>query len=633
MKILQFHWLSDIYLISCYAKLEQSRRNITTQHKEIRILNDMGDFSEDEIEISHKNRVKRKIDDDSDAESDYSQNQIGVLGLRNVSDDEEKEKLKSWGKKKIDFYQEDEESDEELDSDDDSLPDAQRKEKKRALEEKTISRLEKEQQKHLTEKDFELDSDSESDSSDVEEEESEDEVEEFDENDPEFTKYSEELEKSFKLLNTQIKPTLERLKSGKANKEYSFEHGVSYLEAKSQLLLSYCLNLGFYLMLKTKGEKVKNHPVLHTLAEQKTMLEKIRPLDKRIRPQISRVLENQQQMTNNSGQPLVTPTLNQFILSDDEESEEDEEVENIKTFKPSKIAAVHFIDNEKKLEQSQRKIDRRLKRNKLLKEISLGESERPTQLNADMEEVGGDDVQTAKGKQRELEVKRYEEENLTRLRETKKDRKKREALERKQIENNKLGDEAVMSGFDELNFLVNKKKQLVSDAKMNKVQQQESLESFIKDFETEQKKTESSSKSFEMFDPVQAKQAANEESDYEEFYKDVEKHHKSKKVSKDKKRKEHDSKYDRTQTAPTQFANDGTRDAGYKIMKNKGLQPHRKKTDRNPRKRMRTKYEKRVKARQGQVKSMRKKEEGEGYKGEKSGLRSTVITSRRVGNI
>ena len=66
--------------------------------------------------------------------------------------------------------------------------------------------------------------------------------------------------------------------------------GVSYLEAKHLLLLHYCLHLLFYLLLKAEGRPVTNHPVIARLVEIRTYLEKIRPLDKRLKYQTDKLL-------------------------------------------------------------------------------------------------------------------------------------------------------------------------------------------------------------------------------------------------------------------------------------------------------------------------------------------------------
>ncbi len=66
--------------------------------------------------------------------------------------------------------------------------------------------------------------------------------------------------------------------------------GVSYLEAKHLLLLHYCMNLVFFLLLKAEGRPVREHPVVGRLVEARAFLEKTRPLDRRLRYQMDKLL-------------------------------------------------------------------------------------------------------------------------------------------------------------------------------------------------------------------------------------------------------------------------------------------------------------------------------------------------------
>jgi len=66
--------------------------------------------------------------------------------------------------------------------------------------------------------------------------------------------------------------------------------GVSYLETKNLLLLQYCMHLMFYLLLKSEGRPVKQHPVIARLVEIRAYMEKIRPIDKKLHYQIEKLL-------------------------------------------------------------------------------------------------------------------------------------------------------------------------------------------------------------------------------------------------------------------------------------------------------------------------------------------------------
>ena len=65
---------------------------------------------------------------------------------------------------------------------------------------------------------------------------------------------------------------------------------MSYLEAKYLLLLHYCMHLVFYILLKAEGRPVRDHPVIARLVEIRAFLEKARPIDKRLRYQMDKLL-------------------------------------------------------------------------------------------------------------------------------------------------------------------------------------------------------------------------------------------------------------------------------------------------------------------------------------------------------
>jgi U3 small nucleolar RNA-associated protein 3 len=66
------------------------------------------------------------------------------------------------------------------------------------------------------------------------------------------------------------------------------------------------------------------------------------------------------------------------------------------------------------------------------------------------------------------------------------------------------------------------------------------------------------------------------------------------------------------------------------MIKNKGLTPHRKKANRNPRVKKREAYHKAVVARKGQVRESVGGAAGDGYGGELTGIKSNLSRSRRL---
>jgi hypothetical protein len=74
----------------------------------------------------------------------------------------------------------------------------------------------------------------------------------------------------------------------------------------------------------------------------------------------------------------------------------------------------------------------------------------------------------------------------------------------------------------------------------------------------------------------------------------------------------------------------GKRAASYEIIKNKGLTPHRKKANRNPRVKKREMFEKAVIRRKGQVRDVVSGAAGS-YGGELTGIKSNLARSRKIG--
>lgn len=71
-------------------------------------------------------------------------------------------------------------------------------------------------------------------------------------------------------------------KCRKEGKDFQLNKGMTYLEMKYNLLLSYCTFLSFYLLMKLEGKEVTDHPVIFKLAHIKTLMEKLRPLDQKL---------------------------------------------------------------------------------------------------------------------------------------------------------------------------------------------------------------------------------------------------------------------------------------------------------------------------------------------------------------
>lgn len=137
---------------------------------------------------------------------------------------------------------------------------------------------------------------------------------------------------------------LQRVRNG----ELSTDQGLSFLEMKYHMLLSYIINLTYVIFRKCSGEKIEAHPCIDRLVEIRTVLEKIRPIDRKLKYQIDKLVKTAS--TGVSTDDPIGFRANPSDLMDENEnsSEEDSESDAVKpsnksnVYVPPKLAAVHY---------------------------------------------------------------------------------------------------------------------------------------------------------------------------------------------------------------------------------------------------------------------------------------------------
>jgi hypothetical protein len=185
---------------------------------------------------------------------------------------------------------------------------------------------------------------------------------------------------------------------------------VDYLEVKAQLLLSYCTNVVFYLYMKAQGRSVANHPVMKQLLKLRYVMEKMRPLDGKLKHQIDRLVQLSEMSAKDLSQhqhtDLLRPNPSALLAeggdgksksrksagkkaskhhsSDEEEdsldesdisddmagsADEDAGAEKAGVYKVPKRTAVPYKDSENALERREQKIEKqraKIKRSELM---------------------------------------------------------------------------------------------------------------------------------------------------------------------------------------------------------------------------------------------------------------------------
>lgn len=440
---------------------------------------------------------------------------------------------------------------------------------------------------------------------------------------PELLDLVQEFKAKSEELKTKIAPVLKRLKDN----ENPTDKGISLLELKNQLLLNYLLNISFYLYLRVSGKSVRDHPVIEKLVELRLYIEKLKPLEQKLKYQIDKLVKAS--VSTNSSEQYDSlnfkPRLDDMVP---EESRINEEQDNSGVYKPPRIAPVPYEDESEKgknRRQNAEKLKQKALKSNMMKDLMNEFTETPEEI-AD----AGNMLQAAKNKDQEWEDRiRAEEEMMTRLPVTRKDKKKIKEQKKFSNELEDLGD------FGEYNVI----QQLAPDAaeqSVRKTSLRSIIESQVKDttprdnstggdvdVPRREKRRNLDTLGEDYNTHLDETQAQSDSYSEDEYYTEV-KNQKTK-AQKDKQNEfsmQFEPMYDEEEE---EIMGEGKRQITHQIMKNKGLTPKRPKEQRNPRVKRRKKYEKSLK----KLKSFKPmmKNQDKAYGGEETGIKKNLSRS------
>ncbi|XP_068621169.1 neuroguidin [Battus philenor] len=248
---------------------------------------------------------------------------------------------------------------------------------------------------------------------------------------PQAVKLLKEMNTNVQQVSQLVDNMLVRVRNG----EVSTDKGLSFLEMKYQMLLSYLINLTYIVLRKCSGERIESDPSIDRLVEIRTVLEKIRPIDSKLKYQIDKlvktavvgsVTEDDPQSYHANPDNLVSKIDNSNENTSDESDMEDTRKDKNKSniYVPPKLAAVHFdestskIDSEKKNKEKSKK---QFLNSSVMRELREEYSEAPIEVTT------GNHVKHSISKY-EQEKTEYEENYLTRLPVTKAEKNRRRKL-------------------------------------------------------------------------------------------------------------------------------------------------------------------------------------------------------------
>jgi U3 small nucleolar RNA-associated protein 3 len=511
---------------------------------------------------------------------------------------------------------------------------------------------------------------------------------------PELLMLVTELRERLGELRDKVNPLRSVLEDSAELKDVFSDDLVDFLEAKQQILLSYCVNVVFYLALKSEGRSVKTHPVLKQLLELRYVMEKMRPLDSKLKYQLDRLIKYSTLSADERQAMILKPNpsaLRARGAGDDSESEsesesedeseeaseeemvsegEDEEEEdaafikkakknfnkedNDAVYRPPKMAAMPYKDSEAAEEKKAKKLGRmkaKLKDSEMLRALqeefgSAPQTESNTGITGRSQEER--DAEAAEDERRD-----FEEERFVRLVVSKKDKKAMKRAQKNAGRMDALAGVGDVGEFDEVSKLMGSS----GGAGANL----EALEGGFDDDEGNDGDSSAGGYGGGDFDAKTSAALAramtafgdhdgekkrrrapdgpmdsmgsrdddgssydDEDDDAGDMYENFVGKKKAYKSSK----KDHYSVAPRFGSEKPDNVEDGKkRAASYDIMKNRGLTPHRKKENRNPRVKKREQFRKAVIKRKGAVRDVQTGV-GNQYAGETTGINKTISRSR-----
>ncbi|XP_057679776.1 neuroguidin [Corythoichthys intestinalis] len=248
---------------------------------------------------------------------------------------------------------------------------------------------------------------------------------------PEVIQVLNHLTEQVKEVTSNVQELLNKVKDG----EFDTTKGLSFLDLRYHLLLFYLQDLTHLITIKTEGGKIKESEALIRIVTVRTILEKMRPLDHKLKYQIDKLLRTAVTGSLAENDPLQLRPNPENLISKLSESEDEEEQapkkkaapSSEKKYIPPKIAAVYYdgdmTEADKKKAQAERQ-KRAALRSSVIQELRQQYSDAPEEIRERR------DFQSERESREELHRKNFEESMMVRLNVSKREKnsKKRKMM-------------------------------------------------------------------------------------------------------------------------------------------------------------------------------------------------------------
>lgn len=227
----------------------------------------------------------------------------------------------------------------------------------------------------------------------------------------------------------QVTDVVEKLIQQVKGDKLITDKGLSILDVKNQMMLNYLINLSYIIGQKCNGKSIEDDPAIERLAEIRTVLERIRPIDQKLKYQIEKFVKISLTGTSDKNDPShfrANPANMMSGLggSDDESGSDDndeggtddkgstkKEDKKKGIYVPPKLAAVYYDDDENEATKKQKLQERARKR---ALHSSVIQELREEYLDTPTEVVHSNSLKVTVSKQQRAKTE-YEENYFTRL--------------------------------------------------------------------------------------------------------------------------------------------------------------------------------------------------------------------------
>ncbi|KAI9021218.1 hypothetical protein DFJ74DRAFT_607266, partial [Hyaloraphidium curvatum] len=219
--------------------------------------------------------------------------------------------------------------------------------------------------------------------------------------------------------------------------------GLSLLDVKIHALLSYLANLSFFLLLKVDGARVEEHPAVDRMIEARTVLEKLRPLETKLRYQIEKLVKAATAALESAAAGGAPEAVDSTGFADplafkpnplamEAAAEPDPEpaprgASAPAKYKAPRVAPQFFDDGSSKKKKLGARERERAARSRLMRDVRAQFENVPEELSAGGTGYSAVEMATEMD-ERMAERDRFEEDNFVRLNMSKRERKEREKL-------------------------------------------------------------------------------------------------------------------------------------------------------------------------------------------------------------